>query len=173
MASIDSGRIYAIVTVFIGFIIVASVLIPVVLDMARQNDTGAGTDMRVGQTFVYVPELNIPGAVISVSGDAMDYGSFSDGEVKIKWEDAGTYTLVITAETYHPYQTATQTITFDVGEKESSDNIILLVVPTVMIVGLLVYALRRVGGFGIDVDGDTRIGGGDFLDSGTRGFGKR
>ena len=173
MASIDNGRIYAIVTVFIGFIITASVLIPVVVDMASQNDEGSGSDMRVGQTFVYVPELNIPGAVISVSGDAMDYGTFENGEVKLRWEDTGTYTLIITAETYHPYQTVTQTVTFTVGEKQSSDNIILFVVPTVMIVGLILYALRRVGGFGIEVDGDMRVGRGDFLDSGTRGFGKR
>lgn len=174
MEPIDNGKLYAIVTVFIGFIITSAVLVPIVIDMAFTDDM-QDSDMRVGQTFTYEPEVNIPGAIISVSGDAMDYGTFEDGVIEIDWEETGTFTLIITATTAHPSQTATQTITFEISDKQTTDSVILLVVPTVLIIGLMLFALRRVGGMGIDVDGDARIGGsGSSLFGENRGgFGKR
>lgn len=172
---IEEGRIGAIVTLFIAFIVVSAVVIPIVLDLAFPDDSGSNVP-RVGEVFEYEPETNFDDAIISVSGSAMDYGTFRDGIVEIEWEETGEYTLIVTATTSHPYQTASQTITFNVQEavEQTQDNYILLVIPTVLIVGLLLYALRRVGGMDTDAIGETRIGGdSDFFSGSTRGFGKR
>lgn len=172
---LDTGRIYAIVTLFIGFIIVSAVAIPVTIDMAKSNDTAdPNADMRVGDRFHYTPETTIPGVTIYTSGSAWEYGEWSNGEIVITWGEAGEYDLILTAVAERPHQEATQTIHFKIDEKEPQTSVILYVIPTVLIVGLIMFALRKVGGIGVDIDGDTRIGGGgDMFSGNSRGFGKR
>lgn len=163
---------------FVGVIIVSAVLIPITLDLV-----GGGDDYyKVGSEFSYTPVANLDDAEFTFSGSAMDVLTLSpDGTtVSGTLDTVGSYTLVVTATTTQPTQTATQTITIRVGEGNYDEyhdyRPLLLLVPTMLIVAFMVMALGRKsggddGGFG----DDSGFGGGPDIAGkfGRRGFGKR
>lgn len=132
-----------IVLTFIGLIIVGVLLIPFLLELTHEPD------IQAGDTISYSPRTSID-AEITYGGTLLDHSTYVlDGnKITITTVDEGTFTLVVTATTHHPEQTAVQTITVEVGEysKYHDYKPMLLLVPTMLFVGFMLLLLGRKGG---------------------------
>lgn len=135
----------------VSVIVLTSVVIPMMLE---SRDAVEGDDYDVGAVFTYTPTANLDNAVFSFSGSAMDFLSVSeDGStVSGTLSESGEYVLVVTASTTQPTQTVTKTFTFTVGHTGGNEqaSALIVVIPTLIIVGLIVVIVRR---FGISGDG--------------------
>lgn len=135
----------------VSVIVLTSVVIPMMLE---SRDVAEGDDYDVGAVFTYTPTANLDDAVFSFSGSAMDFLSVSeDGStVSGTLSESGEYVLVVTASTTQPTQTVTKTFTFTVGKTGGNEqaSALIVVIPTLIIVGLIVVIVRR---FGISGDG--------------------
>ena len=118
-----SDQINAFVSLFIVIVLTASCFLAVIESTDGANNTGQTYDieMNVGDSFSYVPSVNLSGATITASGTAMEtnsgFLSYSGVGTALTGTATapGTYTAVLTA-TYvgEVTQTATQTVNFTV-----------------------------------------------------------
>lgn len=145
---------------FIGMIIVGALLIPFLLDLTDEP-------MReVGDTYTYSPATNFEDAEFTFGGTILDHSQYTveDGTIRMTFTEEGTYTFTVTATTHNPYQTVTQTARIEVGEYSEYHDYkpLLLLIPTMLIVGFMLMVLGRRGG---DSDGFGDMGysgGGDI-----------
>lgn len=79
-----------------------------------EYDRSFTIDMRVGDSFSYTPRTNLDGTTIGATGTAMTNGlRFSSGTLSGDFDDAGTYSVTLTATwsddglTQHAYQRLT------------------------------------------------------------------
>lgn len=168
-----TGTITPILMVFIGMVIVSGLMIPFLLELTEDP-------LAVeGNTYSYSPDTNLD-AVYSYGGTLLDHSQYtlnSDGSITIELTEKGTYTFEVYATSYHPYQTAVQTFDVEVGEYSPYHDYkpLLMVIPVLLFVGLILYALgRRVGsegGEGGDGFGGMSFGGGGGRDI-SGGFGR-
>lgn len=156
-----------IILAFVGLIVVGSVLVPLLLDLVHEPD------VEPGDSVSYTPDTNIP-ATFTYSGTIFDHADciVQGNTIDITFRDEGIYTLVITATSQHPYQEATQTVTVEVGQYGQYHDYkpLLLLIPTMFLVGFMLLVLGRRGGeggegFGVEYGGEGpsisgRIGGG-------------
>lgn len=164
-----------IILVFIGLIIVGSLLIPFLIDLTAE------ADIEPGDTWSYDPRVNIQDAEFSYSGTLLDHAEYEiiGNVIQITFRDEGTFDLFITAVTHDPYQTATQKITIEVGQYSQYHDYkpLLLLIPTMLFVAFIITAIGRKVGGGGDDDGFGEaggFGGGDIAGKfGRGGFGGR
>lgn len=164
-----------IILALIGLVIVGALLIPFLLDITAEPD------IEPGDTWSYTPTTNLD-VDISYSGSLLEHSQYvidpDTNGITVTFVDEGTYSLILTATTTAaPYQTATQTISIEVGEygKYHDYKPLLLLIPTMFIVAFMMLVLNRArrgdddgfGGLGFGGDGS------DIAGRFGRGFGKR
>lgn len=161
-----------VVLAMVSVLILTSVVIPMVME---SKDAVKGDDFDIGAVFTYTPTTNYDDAEFSFSGSAMDYLTVSeDGRtVSGTFSVSGEYELIITASTTQPTQTATQTFTFTVGVKGNEQaSALIVVIPTLLIVGLIVGIVRSYSGSGngaFSEGSGIGVGGGSLPSLGTSG----
>ena len=162
-----------IILAFIGMIIVGMLLIPFLLDLTHEPD------INQGSTVSYQPRTNLD-ADFTYSGTLLDHSQYTidpeTDEITITFTEEGTYTLIVTATSHNPYQTATQTIEYEVGDYSEYHDYkpLLLLVPTMFLVAFMMLVLGRKSG-GDGFGDDSGFGGGSDIAGkfGRGGFGKR
>ena len=144
-----------IMTLLIGSIIVMAIFIPFVLDTVTEHDADVTVDS--GGTFSYTPNTNLS-ATFSLSGISEQYVENEAGTYRIAAPD-GDYRITIKAVSENPYQTAEQTFVLRFGDQSLFDDVspLLLIIPVMVIIGLIIFALRDMGVTG-------KIGGSDPYD---------
>lgn len=164
-----------IIMVFIGMIIISMLLIPFLMELTHEPD------INQGSTLSYQPRTNLD-ADFTYSGTLLEHSQYTiDPEtdaITITFTQEGTFTLVVTATSHNPYQTATQTIEYEVGEYGEYHDYkpLLLLVPTMLFVSFMLIVLGRRGGDSGGFGGDGGFsGGGDGISGriGRGGFGSR
>ena len=164
-----------IILALIGLIIVGALLIPFLLDITEEPD------IETGGTWGYTPTTNLD-ADFTYSGTLLDHSQYTidpeTGGITVTFTEEGTYTLTVTATSHNPYQTATQTISIEVGEYGEYHDYkpLLLLIPTMFIVAFMMLVLGRARGGDYDgFGGDSGFGGGSDIAGkfGRGGFGKR
>ena len=132
-----------IMTLLIGSIIVMAIFIPFVLDTVTEHDADVTVDS--GGTFSYTPNTNVS-ATFSLSGISEQYVEYEAGTYRIAAPD-GDYRITITAVSENPYQTAEQTFVLRFGDQSLFDDVspLLLIIPVMVIIGLIIFALRGMG----------------------------
>ena len=132
-----------IMTLLIGSIIVMAIFIPFVLDTVTDHDADVTVDS--GGTFSYTPNTNLS-ATFSLSGISEQYVEYEAGTFKIAAPD-GDYRITIKAVSENPYQTAEQTFVLRFGDQSLFDDVspLLLIIPVMVIIGLIIFALRGMG----------------------------
>ena len=163
-----------IIMVFIGMIIISMLLIPFLMELTAE------ADVEQGSTHTYTPETNLD-ATFSYSGTLLEHSQYVidpvTGGITITFTQEGTYQLVVTATSHNPYQTATQTITYEVGEYGEYHDYkpLLFLVPTMLFVSFMLIVLGRRGGDsgGFGGDGGFSSGGDISGKFGRGGFGSR
>lgn len=164
------------ILLFIGVVVVSTVLIPILFEITG----GDGGYVSPDEDYTFTAYANIPNAVFVFDGEAMEYLTVSDDGKTVSGRlSEGKHTFTVTAYTFQPTQVATKTITVICQPNDYEDTRpILLLVPTMMIVGLIVWGLRRFtnGSFG-DGGGESHdgysLGDSGIAGSFKRGFGKR
>ena len=144
-----------IMTLLIGSIIVMAIFIPFVLDTVTEHDADVTVDS--GGTFSYTPNTNLSATFI-LSGISEQYVEYDGGTYRIAAPD-GDYRITIKAVSENPYQTAEQTFVLRFGDQSLFDDVspLLLIIPVMVIIGLIIFALRGMGVSG-------KIGGSDPYD---------
>lgn len=173
-----SKTITTLILLFIGIVVVSAVLIPILFEITG----GEGEYVSPDEDYTFTAYVNLPDAVFVFEGEAMEYLTVSeDGQTVSGRLPEGKHTFTVTAYTFQPTQVATKTITVICQPNNYEDSRpMLLLVPTMMIVGLIVWGIRRFtnDSFGDDGGGEG-YGGSSLGDSGIagrlgrRGFGKR
>lgn len=132
-----------IMTLLIGSIIVMAIFIPFVLDTVNEHDPDVTVDS--GGTWSYTPVANLS-ATFSISGISAQYVEYEAGTFSIAAPD-GDYRITIKAVSENPYQTAEQTFVLRFGEHSLFDDVspLLLIIPVMVIIGLIIFALRGMG----------------------------
>ena len=132
-----------IMTLLIGSIIVMAIFIPFVLDTVTEHDADVTVDS--GGTWSYTPAANLS-ATFSLSGISEQYVEYEAGTYRIAAPD-GDYRITITAVSENPYQTAEQTFVLRFGDQSLFDDVspLLLIIPVMVIIGLIIFALRGMG----------------------------
>lgn len=132
-----------IMTLLIGSIIVMAIFIPFVLDTVTEHDADVTVDS--GDTWTYTPNTNLS-ATFSLSGISEQYVEYEGGTYRIAAPD-GDYRITIKAVSENPYQTAEQTFVLRFGDQSLFDDIspLLLIIPVMVIIGLIIFALRGMG----------------------------
>lgn len=120
----------------------ATFAIPTILDFAH------GPGIHPGDSTDYYASANLPDAEFSFSGTAMQWAKVEGNHVHIDWpggDDAqtGTFTLIVTATTSQPEQTATTTIYYEV-EGDWQYTALMLVIPTLMIVAVIMFLVKPI-----------------------------
>lgn len=120
----------------------AAFAIPTIVDFAQ------GPGIHPGDSTDYYASANLPDAEFSFSGTAMQWGTVEGNHVHIDWpggDDArtGTFTLIVTATTHQPEQTATTTIYYEV-EGDWTYTALILVIPTLMIVAIIMFLVKPI-----------------------------
>ena len=138
-----NNTIMTIMTLLIGSIIVMAIFIPFVLDTVNDHDPDVTVDS--GSTWSYTPAAD-PSATFSISGIPMQYVEFEAGTFSIAAPD-GDYRITIKEVSENPEQTAEQTFVLRFGEHSLFDDVspLLLIIPVMVIIGLIIFALRGMG----------------------------
>ena len=149
------NTVMTIMTLIIGSIIVMAIFIPFVLDTVNEHDPDVTVDS--GSTWTYTPDANLS-ATFSISGIPMQYVEYEGGTFRIAAPD-GDYRITIKAVSENPDQTTEETFVIRFGGHSLFDDVspLLLVLPVMVIIGLIIFALRGMGVSG-------KIGGSDPYD---------
>lgn len=152
-----------IIVIFIGLVIVTGLLIPFLLDLTHDPS------VAVGDSQTYSPTSNFDSYNVEYSygGTLLDHSEYvinEDGSITISFTEKGKFTFEVSAQSHHPFQSVTQVYDVEVGEYSgySEYKPLLMVIPVLLLVGLILYALgRRIGGDGGGgLDGLALSGGG-------------
>lgn len=132
-----------IMTLIIGSIIVMSIFIPFVIQITDDHDPDVTVDS--GGTWSYTPAAD-PSVTISISGIPAQYVEYEAGTYRIAAPD-GDYRITIKAVSENPDQTEEQTFVLRFGEHSMFDDVspLLLIIPVMVIIGLILFALRGMG----------------------------
>lgn len=130
-----------IVALIVSSVLVGSVLIPFLFDIYQQRS--ADFQLESGQIWSYTPTTNYP-SDITMSGNASDYGVWEDDTIVLTLPD-GYYELYITAHSETPTQYATQYVTFFVGTIDPSLQGLMFTIPTMLIIGMIIFVIRKMG----------------------------
>lgn len=132
-----------IMTLLIGTVIVMSIFIPFVLDTVNEHDPDVTVDS--GGTWSYTPQTDVP-ATFSISGVPEQYVQWNGNTVTIQAPD-GYYRVVIKAVSENPPQTTEEEFLIRFGDKSMFEDIspLLLIIPVMVIIGLIIFALRGMG----------------------------
>lgn len=125
----------------VAIVLVGSVLIPFLFEVyARDN---ADVQLEMGQVWEYTPTTSIQ-AELTLTGSASNYAEW-DGDKIVLTLPSGGYSLTINADSVNPTQHAEQTITFYVGDVSPTLTGLMFTVPTLLIVGFVIFVIRRLG----------------------------
>ena len=130
-----------IVGLIIAIVLIGSVLLPFLYENYRYDS--ADVQLDVGDQWVYTPATNLE-STITIYGSAAEYATLENGTITLDLPD-GLYSLTIRAESEIPYQYAEQTVTFAVGNVDVSLSGLMFTVPALLLVGMIVYVMRRLG----------------------------
>lgn len=144
-----------IMTLLIGSIIVMSIFIPFVLDTVNEHDPDVTVDS--GGTWSYTVQTDVP-STFSISGVPEQYVQWNGNTVTIQAPD-GYYRVVIKVVSGNPPETTEEEFLIRFGDKSMFEDIspLLLILPVMVIIGLIIFALRGMGVSG-------KIGGSDPYD---------
>lgn len=137
------NTVMTIMTLLIGTIIVMAIFIPFVLDTVNEHDPDVTVDS--GGTWTYTPDAS-PSATFSISGVPMQYVEYEAGTYRIAAPD-GDYRITIKAVSENPDQTTEETFVVRFGNQSLFDDVspLLLIIPVMVIIGLIIFALRGMG----------------------------
>lgn len=132
-----------IMTLLIGSIIVMAIFIPFVLDTVNEHDPDVTVES--GGTWTYTPQTNVS-TTFSISGVPEQYVQWNGNTVTIQAPD-GYYRVVIKAVSENPPQTTEEEFLIRFGDKSMFEDVspLLLVLPVMVIIGLIIFALRGMG----------------------------
>lgn len=138
------------VTVAVVIVAIGFVAIPILSDIGEDHSVDIGYHLDIngeeGAVWTYTVTASLDDWEMSLGGSAAQFASVEDRTITVRFDDPGRYVLIITATSHQPEQTATQAIEFQVGESTNGGidaSPLVLVIPTVLLVGLIAYIVRR------------------------------